>query len=273
LLFNVSLAVYNALFFLKKKKEFILIFIALDLDSVRRKSQLSTQNEISILNKASFVITHNEEMSKWLISKGLIDGCLVGLGLFDYLVHTLNPINNLELHQSSSKKIIYAGNLEFIKANFLYNWIPSFQVDLYGINYEPEKSEFKYNWRGVFNAHNPKIDKGGISFGLVWDGDSIHTCEGLVGKYMKISTPHKLSLYLSQGLPVIVWKGSALAEFIDKEELGYSINCLSEISDLLGKTDENKYSRLKNNVDKLSLKLSDGYFLKIAFAKIWKSIN
>lgn len=42
------------------------------------------------------------------------------------------------------------------------------------------------------------------SFGLVWDGNSMDTCTGNYGSYLRINDPHKVSLYLSSGLPIIV---------------------------------------------------------------------
>ena len=47
------------------------------------------------------------------------------------------------------------------------------------------------------------------SFGLVWDGISVETCAGVYGEYLKVNNPHKTSLYLASGIPVIIWKEAA----------------------------------------------------------------
>ena len=58
------------------------------------------------------------------------------------------------------------------------------------------------------------------SFGLVWDGMSSETCKGSFGEYLRINNPHKTSLYLASGIPVIIWSKAALAEFIEKNKCG-----------------------------------------------------
>ena len=53
-------------------------------------------------------------------------------------------------------------------------------------------------------------------FGLVWDGDDLGACTGVFGEYMKYNNPHKTSLYLASGLPVIIWEKAAMAKYIEK---------------------------------------------------------
>lgn len=61
-------------------------------------------------------------------------------------------------------------------------------------------------WHGSFKPEeSPEHLQG------VWDGDSVDTCAGNTGAYLRYNNPHKTSLYLACGMPVIVWKEAAIA--------------------------------------------------------------
>ena len=54
------------------------------------------------------------------------------------------------------------------------------------------------------------------NWGLVWDGNSIDTCSGNFGEYLRLNAPFKFSLYLAAKRPVVVWRESAMAEYVRK---------------------------------------------------------
>ena len=101
-------------------------------------------------------------------------------------------------------------------------------------------------------------------FGLIWDGNSTESCAGVIGNYLKYNNPHKCSLYLASGIPVIVWKKAALADFINIHNAGILVESLEEIPEKIQNLSEKEYIQMKNNAEKISLKLKDGYFLKKA---------
>lgn len=101
-------------------------------------------------------------------------------------------------------------------------------------------------------------------FGLIWDGNSIESCTGVIGNYLKYNNPHKCSLYLASGIPVIIWKEAALANFIEKHNVGILVESLEEIPEKIQNLSEKEYIQMKNNAEKLSVKLKNGYFLKKA---------
>ena len=105
------------------------------------------------------------------------------------------------------------------------------------------------------------------NYGLVWDGPSADSCEGNYGNYLKYNDPHKFSLYRAAGLPVIVWKESALASFVEMYNVGMSISSLSELR-TLPKIESNEYKSFCNNVRKLTIKIQQGDFLRTAVDKI-----
>ena len=110
-----------------------------------------------------------------------------------------------------------AGNLRRHKAEYVYRLPDSQKFNLYGVGYEKQnKNNICYH--GSFDPDElPFVLEG--SFGLVWDGDSAETCSGVYGQYLKVNNPHKCSLYLATGLPVIVWKESTVARIVKKQSL------------------------------------------------------
>jgi len=235
-LFKVAKAVYNSLYSAKIKRGIRIIMMIIDLDSIRRIGQIDPENEIKYLDFADIVISQNAEMSKWLISNRINPAKIVNLDLFyfrldaNYQAITAN-------NEVFEKNIIFGGNLTPEKAQFLYKWKLNFKTKLYGINLKKTQLSENMEYLGVFNPSSPSptMDVSGVSFGLVWEGDNLETCTGLAGQYLKFSTPHKLAMYLSQGLPVIVWKESAMAKFVEENNIGYTIHSLSEIDEIFEK--------------------------------------
>lgn len=65
--------------------------------------------------------------------------------------------------------------------------------------------------------------------GLVWDGESVDSCTGQYGEYLKINSPFKFSLYLAANRPVVVWSKSALASYVKEYKLGICVDSLKDI--------------------------------------------
>ena len=93
---------------------------------------------------------------------------------------------------------------------------------------------------------------------------------GRTGNYLRYNNPHKLSLYLSSGLPVIVWKDSAEANFVEKNGVGLTVNSLFELSEILGQISQDEYLQMATNAKNIMKNLKEGYYLKNAVDKIIK---
>ena len=106
------------------------------------------------------------------------------------------------------------------------------------------------------------------SFGLVWDGISAETCAGAFGEYLRINNPHKLSLYLAAGLPVIIWKEAALAPFVAENKVGFAVSSLYEIRDVVDRLPDNEYQTMKENAKQIGLHLRKGQYLLTALSKV-----
>lgn len=104
-------------------------------------------------------------------------------------------------------------------------------------------------------------------FGLVWDGDSIGTCSGSCGEYLRLNSPHKVSFYLRAGIPVIIWNEAAVAPVVKEYGAGISVGSLAELDHILGKLSAEDIRQMKQNAARMAEKLNNGDFLKEALMK------
>lgn len=226
-----------------------------DLESLRlfKDSEGFKREEIQRLNEADGIISHNPKMTKWLKENGVTTK-IVDLEIFDYLSENMAPNNKYD------KSVCYAGNLA--KSEFLKVIPRELKLGVYGPNPAqdfPENIEYK----GVYKPDElPKYLV--ENFGLVWDGKQNDKCDGIYGEYMKYNNPHKVSLYLSSGIPVIIWKKAALADFIEKNNVGLVIESLDQINEKLNSISESEFLELKQNTVDLSQKLKSGFYLNRA---------
>ena len=108
------------------------------------------------------------------------------------------------------------------------------------------------------------------NLGLVWDGNFDESDEEKNYKnYTRFNNPHKLSCYIASGMPVIVWKKSAIADFVRENNIGYEISNLYDIN----KLDFSDYDVKKKNVEKLEQRVRKGYFTQSALSKILKKYD
>lgn len=240
---------------LKSKKNIKIIYIVHDVEELRKINDNNFyQREFNLmLNLADQIIVHNNVMMKFFIEKGVSTNKLINLEIFDYLNE-----ERLEL-PTYSKEIFIAGNLDVRKVKYLsdLNKINA-SFTLYGSNFSLK--EYKnINYKGSVNPDELPhlLNKG---FGLIWDGESISTCSGVFGQYLKYNNPHKLSLYLSSGLPVIIWDQAAEASFVKDKNLGIVISSLYDLPDVLDSISEEQYLELAYNVKKEAEKLKNGFY-------------
>lgn len=263
--------VFKSLAKLKREKQIKVVYITHDLVSLRFPELDCEKIELPLLEIADTIIVHNPTMINWLISKNVPSEKLINLQIFDYL--SPDPISyNESTENTVVRKVVYAGNLMPWKTEFLYKWTPKYDVELYGIGFESKEIHHRMEYKGVFNPDTPTIDVAGISFGLVWDGSS---CDELIGpgEYLRYNNPHKVSLYLSQELPVIVWKEAALAPFVIANNLGFTIERLEDIDEIINNMELTDYLNIKNNVRNVGIKMRSGGFMLEALNKAIDNIK
>lgn len=243
----------------KSKTNKIILFIH-DIDYLRREGEEGKDEEIAFLNCAHVLICHNSTMIDKLKADGVKVNNIINLEIFDYLLNS-----SCENLPKFGKDIVYAGNLN--KGGFIEKLKKNsnnfeFHLHLYGINYEDENTD-KVQFEGSFSPEE-LVRHLNYSYGLVWDSLVPETCEGFLGKYTQYNNPHKLSLYMSAGLPVIVWSKSAIAKFVEKYNVGVIVDSLYDIDNKLNKITEEKYNRFIENVSSIKQNVRCGYYAKRA---------
>ena len=244
---------------LKKVKTVLIIH---DLNSIRL-GNLTISKEIKQINSYDAVICHNDLMKSFLQQNGCTKK-LINLWLFDYIVK-----GEKETIQKADYDIVIAGNLSIEKSGYIYSLkkVSSLKFALYGIGVMEEKLGGSISYMGSFSPDILPLKIEG-RWGLVWDGDSIDSCIGDNGEYLKINNPHKLSLYLSSGIPVIVWNKSAIAFIVNHYQLGISVSSIKEAEHIIKHISEEKYQEICDNIQIFKERIVSGYYLTKAFDSI-----
>jgi len=248
-----------------------IITVIHDLGTFRRK-KLNAKKEVKRLSNSNYVIAQNETMKTWLIEKGYKNKLGV-LGVFDYLSDSINSSN--EKVPSSQYIVNYAGGLTRRKNSFLYEFSPyinTFTFELYGNGFSGNVDNPNFIYKNFIRSDD-FINNIRGDFGLVWDGDSLDTCSGNFGIYLKYNTPHKISFYIRAHLPIIIWEDAAMAPFIVKEKIGFTIDSLKELDEKLRDFPVEQYEEMKKNTIAISQKLKEGYYIRQAVEKAMLYFN
>lgn len=257
-----------------KKKKVCVVFLIHDLEKLRyvnaknysmKKKIRMYFEETIFLENSSYIIAHNKKMKQYLIQNNICSEKIIELDIFDYILS-----NELQNDRHIGNNVIIAGNLNPEKVGYLreINKVEKCIFELFGVGYkENDYENVVYN--GSYSPEElPNYLKG--SYGLIWDGDTIETCSGVYGNYLMFNNPHKTSLYLACGYPVIIWEKAALADFVIENQVGIVVRNLNEVGEKLEKISGIEYDQLCVNVAAISEKLRNGFYLKTAVNNIIK---
>ncbi|MFQ9018896.1 MAG: hypothetical protein ACLR7G_15805 [[Clostridium] symbiosum] len=231
-----------------------------DLPSIQGMYDGDKKLEIAYLRHFTHLIVHNHHMAEYIKALGY-QGRMVSIELFDYL----HDVNREVAVSPFSNSISFAGNLK--KSSFLMDIgkVRECKFNLYGIKGDLDFNNIKnVSYLGCLPSDEIVYNLDG-DYGLIWDGDSIETCSGIYGKYLKYNNPHKLSLYIAAGKPVITWRYAAVADFVISEQIGIVVDSLIELNDM--DLLEN-YEKMRENVLKIKARIAKGEYLKTAVNKV-----
>ena len=258
--------------FVAKIKRCKIITIVHDVRTLKGRTK-DKQAELDKIVCSDVIIVHNESMKAWFLEEGVTIPIVV-LGIFDYVSNN-KPIQNTHNFVSDVFKVAYAGGFSHGKNSYLFDMDllehDKFTLRLYGVGFDENKRKVNKEdsvvfHEGAFTAEEVpyKIE---ADFGLVWDGESVSTCSGQYGEYLKFNNPHKTSLYLLCGLPVIVWDQAAIAHFITDNKLGIAVNNLNHLNETLKSLSQSEYLSMKQNVAKVQERLMNGKFIADSVSK------
>lgn len=238
----------------KRRKNKVVVIIH-DINSLRENLELSS---LKMIEKADFLIVHTENM-KNLVSEVYPNKRIFTLGCFDYLLDE----KKINLKSQVDDKILFAGNLG--KSYFLKD--VDIDMNLYGIGFDEKLFSKKLEYKGCFHPSVLPSNLNG-KWGLVWDGTSTETCDGMLGEYLKFIAPHKFSLYIACEIPVIVWNKSAMADYVVSNQIGICVEDLKE--DLYRKISSINYEDILTNVKQLAKIIRVGKHLENIVMEIEK---
>ena len=242
------------------KEGAITVALVHDIPSIQGMKDGDKEMEMQQLTNFSHLIVHNRSMEKYLRELGY-QGKTICLDLFDYLHDESKALNEQEFRNS----VFVAGNLK--KAQYVLDLgkVEGCCFDLFGLIGDMDCSKISNaKYKGMLPSDEIVYKVTG-DYGLVWDGDSLDGCTGVYGRYLKYNNPHKLSLCMAAGRPAIVWKQSAVAEFVERERVGICVNSLEELNQIDLQKD---YLEFKRNVMKIKHSVANGAYLKEALQKI-----
>lgn len=231
-------------------------------ENVSRKTRLRMRlEETGALGQCDRLIVHNDPMAALLAEQGLPRERMIPLGIFDYLMPDQTERAVEERPPSADRALAVAGNLSPDKAGYIYHTPPEVILDLYGVKYAGGDLPHRYHGSFPPDELPARLETG---FGLVWDGPSAETCEGVYGAYLRYNDPHKTSLYLASGLPVVIWEKAALAELIRRENAGLTAASVAEGARMAAQLPTAAYSVMRDNAASLGKRLRKGAFLRAA---------
>lgn len=239
-------------------KDAVKIALIHDLTTIQgvKDQSKGVEEELSYLNIFDCLIVHNKKMEEYVRLMGYT-GHIVRLELFDYLHDPTHAINEAPF----SNSISFAGNLA--KAGFLADLglVNNCSFILYGNIGNRDYSNIKnVSYKGLLPSDEIQYLMEG-DYGLVWDGDSIETCSGPNGEYLKYNNPHKLSLCIAAGKPVITWENAAIADFVNNNQIGITVKSLVDLQ----KIDlRSNYLEMRKNVMKIKNEIAKGKYLQKA---------
>ena len=255
----------------QKKKNLKFLALIHDLNSLRGfYGKTANYSDKQFLKHFDQIISHNQKMTEYLQSIGIPKEKITELRIFDYLTEATPKTH------SKQDGIAIAGNLDPEKSGYISRLITisnkRFPIHLYGKGLTGRNEDKNITFHGAFP---PDILPGELegAFGLVWDGSSADTCKGPTGNYLKYNNPHKLSLYLSSGMPVMIWKEAAEAEFIRTNNVGILIDSLDRIEQEIQSISEEEYLQMAQNAWNIGRKLRVGEYLAVALVKSGNPTN
>lgn len=253
----------------RQKKNVKVVYIVHDLESLRKlfteNADMYVELDQGMYNNCDYIICHNSRMADYIEEQGVDRDKLVELGIFDYLSD--RPINKTEY----APILNIAGNLDYRKCGYLSNINEikgAVRFNLFGMNYDKEVlNSQNINYKGAFPAAKLTGELK-CGFGLVWDGSSSDGCQGNTGNYLRYNNPHKLSLYISAGMPVAVWSQSAVAEYVRSRNVGIVLDCIEDFTAVCKALPRQEYDVMAANARAEAEKLRSGCYLKAAVNRI-----
>ena len=229
-----------------------------DLDSLRLPGDPSARwSDQELLPCFDRVVVQNGRMADYMAGQGVKEEDLINLQLFDC------PADGPMPERTLTMEVCVAGNLTRKRSRYLHD-LPRRKVQwhLYGDDWKGKAK------RTDIIYHGGKTEELTGAFGLCWAGMSTRVITGAQGAYMMLASPRSAGLYLSQGMPLIVWKWAALADFVRENNLGLVVDAIDDIPAALAALSPEDYAGMAANARAWGGKLRRGEMTRAALEKL-----
>lgn len=219
---------------LKQRGANVIAFVH-DIEYVRFPDRFQKNGQIDYYNQFTGLIVATEPQRQRLMADGVRVPIIVS-GPWSYLQE--RPL----VAPSYSQRVHYAGNLVSWKSGFLSRLGADTRIEVYGSN--NMEHDLGYSLGAGVNYHGSLTqveltERLSNGFGLIWDEDD----HGHYTDYALTNMPHKFSLYLSLGMPIIGKRGSVVGQLIERFTLGWVLDDISALAELVAGIDQHSYDR------------------------------
>lgn len=200
---------------------------------------------IAYYNQADVVLAPSQQMIDVLREHGLTVEKTLVQGMWDH------PTQAPQLPASFKKEIHFPGNPD--RFSFVKSWASPIQLNLY----TSQTAELPETVQAL--AYRPDeqllLEMSAGGFGLVWMDDHDKGYQGLY-------CPYKLGAFLAAGIPVIIQRGIANQEIIEKNGLGMVVDSLEEAMNRIEAMTAVDYQALVEQVRRFSPIVRQGFFTR-----------
>jgi len=200
---------------------------------------------IDYFNMADLIIAPSQAMLDTLSEQGLTVKKTLIQGMWDHPTH-------LPLQKAQNRKVIhFPGNPE--RFSFVTKWAEATPLHLYTNRH----AELPANvvMKGYLPEEQLLLEMSQGGFGLVWMDDHDKG-------YQKLYCPYKLGAFIAAGIPVIVQRGIANQNIIEKNKLGFIVDDLAEASRIVEELSDDAYQDLVTSVRQFNPLVRQGYFTR-----------
>ncbi|MBF0775479.1 nucleotide sugar synthetase-like protein [Streptococcus azizii] len=203
------------------------------------------ERTISYYNQADLIIAPSQAMVDRLREYGLTVEKTVIQGMWDH------PTSITSFPAEFVRTLHFPGDPE--RFSFVKEWNQEVPLYLYARKAGDLPEQVVYRSYMPDDQLLLELSKGG--FGLVWMDDHDKG-------YQQLYCPHKLGTFLTAGIPVFVQRGIANQEMIEKNRLGFVVDSLEEVVDIIQAMSETEYQQLVAQVRSFNPLLRQGYFTR-----------
>jgi hypothetical protein len=252
---------FDAHFFLRLKqlKEVKIIGLLMDFEPLQFANLVNLQYTIDSLNLMNGLVLPSEKIHDWMLTNGLRRNLpVVVQAIYDFA----QAVQTVQVPEPAEQTLAYIGDTSKIGSVVAQS---AFAVDVWNTIPKPSNLPENIHWQGPFEQRLMRLSD--MHVGLVWTDGKPFEDVGLPN-YGLINNPFKLSLYLANGIPVIVQADSHAAWFVKKYQLGIAVGSLTEIPKVM---QDANWQLFRKNAQKMSSLVQRGHFTRTAILAITES--